>query len=327
MDLEIKEALLDKEKEAVRSFLSTLNLGFDDDIEHTFYISDGNKIVGTISHSSYVIKCLGVDEEYQGYNLASKLVLAIIIHLKKEGIYSYFAFTLIKNKNIFLSLGFSLIAQTDNVCLFEGGVTNIDTVLNSIKEEYKINTFNNGAVIINGNPITNGHLYLINEACKYHDKVLLFVVETDLSEYSFKERFMMIKQATKDLDKVIVIPSTKYIISRATFPTYFIKEDSKRSLEYASLDVLIFKSYFMRILNIYKRYIGEETHPMMVMYNNILKETLKNNLVVVKRKKYLSEVISASKFRKLVNENNLDEALKLVPIVNHQYLINKHRKN
>ena len=277
MDLEIKEALLEKEVNEIKAFLAHLNLGYDEDIDHSFYISDNKKVVATISHSGYVIKCLAVDEEYQGYNLASKLVLAIIIHLRKIGIHSYFVFTPLKNKNIFLSLGFNLISQSNNTCLLEGGVDNIDQVINNIKEKYNINTSNNGAIIINGNPITNGHLHLIKEASKHHKKVLLFVVETDLSEYSFKQRLTMIKNATKDISNIVVIPSTRYIISRATFPTYFIKENSLRSLEYAQIDVLTFKNHFMPILDITKRYIGEETNPMMVMYNQILKDTLNDS--------------------------------------------------
>ena len=50
-------------------------------------------------------------------------------------------------------------------------------------------------------------------------------------------------------------------------------------------------------------------------------------LVLIERLTYNDEAISASKFRNLMNENKVTEALKLVPKINHELLLDIHRKN
>ncbi len=324
MEFDVKQALLKSEIDNIRVFLRRFSFEYDEDIDYSLYIEDEGKIIATVSKSNYIIKCLAVDEAYKGYNLASKLVLAMIYYLKSKGMDYYQVFTKVQNEHIFTSLNFSVITKTDKVCLLESPVYPITKCLTDIKVKYKINTKNNGAIVINGNPLTLGHLGLIKRAAQLHELLIVFIVETDLSDFSYEERYTMMINATKDIGNVVVIPSTKYIISRSTFPTYFIKEDSERSLEFAKLDVTIFKEYFMDIFNISTRYIGEETNSMMVMYNNVLKSILKDQLVMIKRYEMNNEVISASLVRGLMKQGKKEEALKMIPPVNWEIVIKKY---
>ena len=115
------------------------------------------------------------------------------------------------------------------------------------------------------------------------------------------------------LGNVCVVPSSKYIVSSSTFPSYFLKDENEVIEQYSKIDALIFKEYFIKNLYIKKRYVGTETVNKMVNYNNVLKETLKDKLVIINRLTENDEVISASKVRQLLKENKYDEALYYVP--------------
>lgn len=316
----IKEAYLPEEIKKIEEFLNKFSLRLDPNLTKTIYIeNDNEKIIGTISCQDYIIKDLAVDENYQSENLASLLVNEILNYFRSNNIYNYQVFTKPIYKNIFISFGFSIIIETDKVIMLEGGVNKINDKLIEIKNvltnkfgEINENT-DLGCVVINGNPITNGHVHLIEQASKNHKLVVLFVVEEDKSEFSFEERFSFAYLSTMRLGNVCVVPSSKYIVSSSTFPSYFLKDENEVIEQYSKIDALIFKEYFIKNLYIKKRYVGTETVNKMVNYNNVLKETLKDKLVIINRLTENDEVISASKVRQLLKENKYDEALYYVP--------------
>lgn len=315
----IKEAFLQEEFNRVEQFLKKFSLKLDSNLTKTLYLeNENNDIIGTISCQDYIIKDLAVDSNYQNENISSLLINEILNHFRINNIHNYQVFTKPEYKNIFLSFGFKMIVETDKVIMLEGGVYFIDDKINEIK-----NTLNNrfgyidnnsdlAAIVINGNPITNGHMYLIEEASKLHKMVVLFVVEEDKSEFTFQERFSMAYLSTIRLGNVCVIPSSKYIVSSLTFPSYFLDENEVQE-QYSKVDALIFKNYFMKQLFIKKRYVGSESKSKMITYNQTLSEILAEQLVIVNRLLEDGEVISASKVRYLLKNNFIDEALKYVP--------------
>jgi len=185
---------------------------------------------------------------------------------------------------------------------------------------YHITTKDNGVIVVNANPFTNGHLYLIEQAAKKHEKLLVFVLEEDRSTFRFSERFLLVQQGTAHLTNVVVIPSTKYIISSLTFPTYFLKEDVDKVTEQASVDAQIFVTYFMPIFSISKRYVGSETDPVTAKYNLALKQVLGNRLVEIKRKESAKQPISASLVRKYYEKKEFEKIAPLVPETTLAYL-------
>lgn len=315
----IKEAFLQEEFNRVEQFLKKFSLKLDSNLTKTLYLeNENNDIIGTISCQDYIIKDLAVDSNYQNENISNLLINEILNHFRINNIHNYQVFTKPEYKNIFLSFGFKMIVETDKVIMLEGGVYFIDDKINEIK-----NTLNNrfgyidnnsdlAAIVINGNPITNGHMYLIEEASKLHKMVVLFVVEEDKSEFTFQERFSMAYLSTIRLGNVCVIPSSKYIVSSLTFPSYFLDENEVQE-QYSKVDALIFKNYFMKQLFIKKRYVGSESKSKMITYNQTLSEILAEQLVIVNRLSEDGEVISASKVRYLLKNNFIDEALKYVP--------------
>lgn len=117
---------------------------------------------------------------------------------------------------------------------------------NSMKElrEYikKISRFKrkNGAIVMNCNPFTLGHRYLIEYASKEVDWLYIFAVEEDKSFFSFSDRIELIKRGTADLPNVTVLSSGRFIISSLTFVDYFGKKELQDKIIDPSLDVSIF---------------------------------------------------------------------------------------
>ncbi len=314
----IKQAFLEQEKRRIEVFLSSFDLsfGWEDD---SFFIEENDKIIASISIDHHIIKGLAIDEEYRGLNLAGELVTHAIQTLIANNIYSYHVFTKSVYIDIFQSMGFRLLANTSKVAFMEGGAKTIEQVIGDIKKQVEtyfsidLKKHDIGCAVVNCNPMTLGHYQLIEKASKEHEYFIVFVVETDESVFTFKERFSLVYLALKEFSNIIVLPSTDYVVSKSTFPSYFLKTIDERETEHAKLDALIFLEYFIPLLNIRLRHVGGETDLVMVKYNQILHETLQNRLEAIERFDLDGVTISASLVRKLMKEKKYEEALSYVP--------------
>jgi [citrate (pro-3S)-lyase] ligase len=177
---------------------------------------------------------------------------------------------------------------------------------------------------MNCNPFTLGHKYLIEEAASKAKEVLVFIVEEDKSSFPFNCRYAMVKEGVSHLPNVKVIKGGEYIISAATFPSYFLRQEDERLKAYTTLDATIFGRYFCETLNITKRFIGEEPYCKVTdAYNDSLKDILPIygvEVVEVKRKALLGDIISASKVRKLIKEGKMTEIGHIVPRSTWEFL-------
>ena len=169
---------------------------------------------------------------------------------------------------------------------------------------------------MNCNPFTLGHRAVIEEAARNSDEVVIFAVQEDRSAIPFSDRFALMKQGVADLRNVVVISGGDYIVSNATFPTYFIKGTDELAAQ-TRLDAMIFAQRIAPELNITARYVGEEPNDKTTMaYNQAMSEILPENgieLYIIPRKEVNGEVISASKVRKAVLEGNWEAVASMVP--------------
>lgn len=181
-----------------------------------------------------------------------------------------------------------------------------------------------GAVVMNCNPFTLGHRHLIEIASKIVDYLYVFVVSEDCSEFSFVERFQLVKDGTVDLENIKVIPSGKYMISSVTFPEYFSKEDNQEAVIDMTMDVNIFGKIIAKELNISIRFIGEEPQDFVTkQYNETLKRVLPKygvKILEIPRIRKNGAVISATNVRQLFHEGKLSELEQYVPKSTFQYL-------
>ncbi len=188
-----------------------------------------------------------------------------------------------------------------------------------------------GAIVMNCNPFTLGHRYLIEYAAEKCDRLYVFAVEEDLSFFPFTDRIDLIRKGVSDLKNVTVLPSGKFIISRTTFPAYFEKEASTdNTIVDASSDIETFAKHIAPALNISVRFAGEEPLDNVTrQYNSQMKMLLPKygiDFEVIPRKEIDGAVISASRVRKLLKENNFAEIEKLVPKTTLDYLKCKFSK-
>jgi hypothetical protein len=192
---------------------------------------------------------------------------------------------------------------------------------------------NSGAIVMNCNPVTNGHMHLIETAAKQVDNLFIFVVEEDRSEFPFAERLELVKENCKGIENVTVLPSGRFIISQLTFPEYFMKAD-KTELDPSGKpsiinDVTAFAVKIAPALGIKVRFAGEEPlDPVTREYNRVMGNLLPFYGVEfneIKRKETDGEVISASRVRKLLHEGNFEAIKPLVPEATFRYLTERQK--
>lgn len=187
-----------------------------------------------------------------------------------------------------------------------------------------------GAIVMNCNPFTLGHYYLVEQALRYTDTLYLFVVEEDVSEFSFEERFGMVRDATAGLKNVIVVPSGRFILSRESFRSYFEKEQLQGVAVDASKDLYIFAEYIAKNLGIKKRFVGEEPFDTITrQYNLQMKEILGAagiEVIEIPRKLAGDMIISASMVRKYLKAGDESAIQELVP-QSTQYYLSRHSEN
>lgn len=181
-----------------------------------------------------------------------------------------------------------------------------------------------GCIVMNANPFTLGHMYLVKKSLEYVDYLIVMVVEEDASDFSFKDRLNMVSANLEDFKNVIVIPSGKFCISKTTFPEYFKKEDMQNDKIDSRDDLTIFSTQIAPALNVKVRFIGDEPNDAVTrQYNEQMRQILSlYNLEVVEitRARSNNVPVSASQVRKFVNERNWEGVKTLVPECTYHYL-------
>ncbi len=308
----------------VESFLSTFNLLLDNDVEHTIVAKYGNEIIGTCSYAGKVLKCFAVKEGFQDQGIASKLITHLTNQLFDKGIYGTFIFTEPKNITLFKGLNYREVQRVEEVVLLEGGMSNIKTYVEKMFKNSGLGSRKKAALVMNCNPFTLGHRYLIEKASRENDEVVVFIVEEERSIFPFEIRKNLVKIGTEDLKNVHVLSGGNYIISSATFPSYFLRQEDTRMNAYAKLDAEIFGRYIGPVFNIEKRYIGTEPYCRTTnQYNKALLNILPKHsidVIEINRLNTYNTPISASEVRKLIKNESYDKIKNMVPRVTYELL-------
>ncbi|MCD6396807.1 MAG: [citrate (pro-3S)-lyase] ligase [Spirochaetaceae bacterium] len=323
----IKDPEPDMMSDIIR-LLKSNDLTFDTDIDQTLIIKIDNSLAATASISGKVLKCIAVKKEYKNLNLTGNLLTSMITREYQKGNTNLFLFTKPENKIIFLQLGFFPVYEIkDAVILMENNPNGLNNFTNQLKKESEGKKKDKGkisSIVVNCNPITNGHLYLIEKAAAESDILHLFVVSEDRSVFPFQVRYQLIKEATAHIDNVILHTGSDYIISNTTFPSYFIK-DSKTIVDiHARLDLGIFSEKIAPSLGITSRFAGDEPLcPVTSNYNRLMKEILPKHGIefhIIRRFETGGKPVSASMVRKLLLEKDFDSIKSIVPPVTYNFL-------
>lgn len=183
-----------------------------------------------------------------------------------------------------------------------------------------------GIIIVNCNPFTRGHQYLIQESAKKVNHLYVLVLEEDKSYFKFKDRFELVKQGVKAIDNVTVVESGNYIISSFTMPEYFDKDNLQDRKLDAGLDIKIFTTYIAPALKVVKRFVGEEPFcKITAQYNEQMNQILPQygiQLEIIPRIEADGKAISATNVRNCIKDNDTETLRKLLPDVTLQFLFN-----
>lgn len=292
--------------------------GLRDEHDGDFYvlcIDENGKLLASGSRRGNVLKQICVLPEAEGLGLCAEIVTELIQNEAEQGETHLFLYTSPDHEEIFDSLGFSPIISTGSMLMMENLRGGFESWLSSLPHfSGKV-----GAVVCNCNPFTLGHRHLIETAAARCDELLVFVLSEDLSMFPTDVRFELVKAGTRDIPNVHVLESHDYIISRATFPTYFIKEQSGCTEAACELDVAIFAEKIAPALKITARFVGQEPYdPITRAYNEELKTVLpRHGIDLVELPRYMD--ISAGKVRRMISEGRLAEARNMLPETTYEY--------
>ena len=322
MDVELTGTLRGQKKEIWQDFLARAGLEPDSRLQSTVLIWEDGQLIATGSRQDNLLKCIAVDDAHQGEGLTGTLLTHLRQDAFSNGHRHLFLYTKPKNKWMFSSLFFYPIAETRDVLLMENEKNGIRDFLAQLPVAAAAGTI--GAAVMNCNPFTRGHRYLIETAARECNHLYIFVLSEDKSEFSAKDRMQMVKLGTKDLPNVTVLPTGPYLISSATFPTYFLKDREQADTVHCLLDIEIFCKYYAPKFGITRRYVGTEPlSPMTNQYNEALQAQLPQKgieLHQIQRLEQNQTPVSASAVRAAMKVGNFGALKEMVPATTYEYL-------
>ena len=295
----------------------------DKNLDYTCAVYDDDyNVIATGSCFGNTLRCMAVSHSHQGEGLMNQVVSHLVQYEYERGINNLFLYTKCSSAKFFGDLGFyEIVRIADQVVFMENRRTGFSDYLSELSKT-KRDGKNIAALVLNANPFTLGHKFLVEKAAGENDILHVFIVSEDASLVPFDVRKRLVIAGTSHLHNIVYHDTGPYIISGATFPSYFQKDDEAVIESHANLDLEI----FVRIaesLGINARYVGEEPKSLVTgIYNRIMSEKLPEHgirCVIVPRKTEGGRVISASDVRQAIKEGRLDEIRGLVPESTYEY--------
>lgn len=297
-------------------------------VDYTIGLYQDDTLIAAGSLKGDMIQGLAVHPHYQGEDLTAKLITQLIAHAVSEGITALYLFTKPEKSSMLSQLGFTIIAKAHPyAALLEWGAPGIVAYKNQLAAASEpITAAPKGAIVMNCNPFTLGHLYLIEEAARHCGHVFVIVVAEEQSAFPYISRLGLIKEGTAHLGNVTVLGGGRYAVSSLTFPSYFTRESAVADA-HAAIDTEIFAEHIAPALGITKRFVGTEPFsPVTDLYNQRMKQRLPLNgieVVEIPRIRVQGQEISASTVRRLLIQEDFASIKPLVPESTYRFLVSE----
>ena len=319
-----------RQRRRIEQFLGDNGLRLDDVDYYTALVDETtDEIVAGGGLKGGVIKCVAVAEGHKGEAVANQIVSHLIAQANADGHQCVKLFTKPQNQKMFESMSFRLLAEAPKAILMETGIGGIKRYSEELR--VKLHHLNpspqhpimpqRGIIIMNCNPFTLGHRYLIEQAAQQVDTLYILVVREDCSMFSYDERKAMIERGVSHINNVVACDGSEYSISATTFPTYFLKSLSDASDTQMTLDIDLYRRHIAPALGATVRFVGTEPDdPLTRRYNELMKSMLPD-VREVARLQQSGVAVSASRVRKSIVENHLALAARLVPPTTVPYIV------
>ena len=288
----------------------------DGNLDYICAMFDENyRVIATGSCFGNTLRCFAVSSAHQGEGLLNEIISHLMEVQQARGNLHLFLYTKVKSAKFFGDLGFHEIARVDGTLVFmENRKSGFPNYLNNLEKTKKEGV--SAALVMNANPFTLGHQYLAETAAGRCDTLHLFVLSEDASLVPFSVRKKLVQAGVAHIPNVVLHDSGPYIISSATFPSYFLKDEAAVIDGHARLDLAVFTK-IAQALNVTHRFVGEEpTSQVTGLYNKIMAEELPKAGIqchIIPRKEAGGRAISASTVRVALQNSDWDTLRTLVP--------------
>ncbi|MCD8553439.1 [citrate (pro-3S)-lyase] ligase [Seleniivibrio sp.] len=313
--------LTDSRIREARELLIDSGLEFDPNFDIFLGYFEAGKLIAVGARHKNVLKMVAVVSEHRDTGIFAEMISALVKDAFQAGYEHTFVFTKPEYSQSFQYLNFRPLAKTDDVAVLEYGYC-IQDYLNKWKSI--VRTGENSGIVMNCNPFTFGHRYLIETAAARSENVYVFVVEEDSSLIPFRVRLELVKKGTQDLGNVHILSTGPYAVSRITFPSYFLKDSEKVTQQQLKLDLSIFCGQIAPAFGIKKRFAGQEpVCRLTAIYNEAMKQTLPGygiEFVEIERKTAGGRIISASSVREMLLGGETEKLREMVPEATYKYL-------
>ena len=335
LETRIYPPFFQEDRDQLIAFLASRGLGWEGDPDYTVAFLRRGRLVGAGSLSGRIVKGLAVDEGLAGEGLAARILSELEAEAARRGFVQPFIFTSPNNRAIFEAMGYRLVGQAPGAAMLlekGGGIDRWCANLSALaagERAGRAAPAKAAALVMNCNPFTLGHLHLVRTACAASPLVFLLVVSEEASAFPYETRLRLVREGTAGIPNLIVVPGSDYLVSRATFPTYFLKDKAgEAAVIHARLDVDIFGSRIAPALGVTRRFVGEEPYSeVTALYNRAMKKWLPTYGIEVVEIPRLADgsgaAVSASTVRALIRGGRLEEARALVPETTWNYLVSE----
>jgi len=318
-----------KKMAAIARFLRHNDLSLDTSVEVFITVTRHDRLIACGGIAGNIIKCVAIDECARGEGLALTLATELIHLAYERYCIQLFIYTKSQHEALFKQCGFYTLASVPGVMvLMENNATRLQryaSYLTTLRQPG--NTV--GCIVMNANPFTLGHRYLIQQAAAQCDWLHVFLVREDTSRFPYEDRLALVRAGSEDIARVTVHRGSEYLISRATFPCYFIKEQGVINHCYTEIDLQIFRQHIAPALGVTHRFVGSEPFCAVTAdYNRDMRRCLSDPtlpappiaLVEIERVQYMGKAISASWVRQLLVKKEMTTLEQLVPPATRRYL-------
>ena len=323
------------ERRDIYALLAKCGLDYEAGVEAFVVFRRGRQLVACVGLEKNVVKCTAIDPDLRGESLGLKLLTEVINLAHERGHNHLFLYTRPDSVEFFQSCGFYTIAEVPKrVVLMENTPIGIRAYCDELKTLRRPGA-KIGAIVMNANPFTRGHRFLVERALQDCDWLHVFVVAEDVSYFPFRDRFELVRAGIADLPRLTLHPGSEYMVSRATFSAYFLKEKNLVGDCFTAIDLLLFRNWIAPALGITHRFVGTEPFcPTTHKYNNDMRYWLSADVspapvigfVEIDRTEFASVPISASEVRRLIAQKDFTQIRNLVPTTTLALLENKFGK-
>jgi [citrate (pro-3S)-lyase] ligase len=322
------------QREEIERFLARCGLGIDAGVDAFVVCRFGGRMVACAGLELNIVKCVATDPICRGESISLKVV-SEVIHLAYERGYSHlFLYTRPHSADFFAGCGFYRIVEVPGlVTIMENTPLGIRAYCRRLATLRQPGA-RIGAIVMNANPFTSGHEFLVRQALERCDWLHLFVVAEDTSQFSYADRFRLVREGIAGMERITLHPGSPYIISRATFSSYFFKEKGLVGDSVTAVDLLIFRNFIAPALGVTHRFVGTEPFcPTTRKYNSDMKHWLQQEevsaaasvaVVEVPRQEMAGIPISASQVRRLLKIDDWEVIARLVPATTLAFLLKKY---